>query len=251
MRESNATLSDPGLHGRRIPVDLRRSCLGRAFDAASCGRMEETREAIAAFRLGETALLLEAVLEDDDCASEVAARSYWHGNGFCKIVLAERGGMKLRLHVWEAGRAAEENIHDHRWEFSSMVLSGRLVSATYREAPGGEPYRAHRYEGGRAGAYTLTEPEDVSLVCVGVQSLDAGSSYWMHSDELHAISRVSADVLTSTLVLTGPPRRGSTRLITQRTGVVLEHPATPLCVVELRRVVARLREMCGPTEIAA
>ena len=71
--------------------------------------------------------LLTAILNDNESLAEISARSYQHGNGFLKVVLLDRG-YKLRLHIWFAGQSCEENIHDHRWSFSSLVLSGALVS---------------------------------------------------------------------------------------------------------------------------
>ena len=65
--------------------------------------------------------LLQAILADEVCLTEISQRSYQHGNGFLKVVLLNHG-YKLRLHIWFAGQPCEENIHDHRWSFSSLIL---------------------------------------------------------------------------------------------------------------------------------
>jgi hypothetical protein len=200
-----------------------------------------TRQALSRVRLSDVLGLVRDVHTDDAAALRVASHSYWHGNGFCKVVLAHANGLKLRLHVWEAGHDAEENVHDHRWDFASVVIAGTLVSTTFREAPGGDRYDAYRYEGGVAGAYTLNALGSVSLVEAGVSELSAGSSYWLQHDELHQISRLSARELAATLVVTGPAHRGWTRLITNRASVSGEHPPEPLSVGELRRVLRALR----------
>lgn len=84
------------------------------------------QRAMPALRSHAVRSWVSALIQDDLALAETAARSYLHGNGFYKIVLADEHGTRLRLHVWEEGNLCEENIHDHRWPFVSSILAGTL-----------------------------------------------------------------------------------------------------------------------------
>lgn len=83
--------------------------------------------------LPNVSLLLSAIIQAPELLASIAARSYWHGNGFLKVVLLDEG-YKLRLHIWFAGTSCEENIHSHRWGFASHVLTGTLKSELWADA---------------------------------------------------------------------------------------------------------------------
>src|SRR5438270_8647928 len=92
--------------------------------------------------------LLSRLLEDPSALSEVAARSYVHDNGFVKIVLASGNGTggAVRLHVWTDGESGQNNIHNHCWPFTSLVLSGELEFEEYELAEsGGIPVLHYAY----------------------------------------------------------------------------------------------------------
>ena len=82
--------------------------------------------------LPQVLALLQGLLADEQALQAVAARSYVHGNGFVKVVLLDEHGHKLRLHIWFAGSACEENIHDHRWSARSTVKFGSMMRRVRR-----------------------------------------------------------------------------------------------------------------------
>ena len=88
--------------------------------------------------------LLQALLNDQQYLEQVASRSYQHGNGFLKVVLLDRG-YKLRLHIWFAGQSCEENIRDHRWSFSSLILAGQLTSGIWQDDAHGQAFQEFEY----------------------------------------------------------------------------------------------------------
>lgn len=83
-------------------------------------------------RLSQVKALLQSILNTPAQLATIAKRSYWHGNGFLKIVLLDQG-YKLRLHIWCNGVVCEENIHSHRWGFASHVLQGALRSEIWQD----------------------------------------------------------------------------------------------------------------------
>ncbi|HSS48756.1 MAG TPA: hypothetical protein VLX28_07410, partial [Thermoanaerobaculia bacterium] len=88
--------------------------------------------------------LLQAVLLEPAALREVASRSYRHPNGYDKIVLCSTSEIivpyEARLHIWWSDTERPDTpIHDHGWDFASMVLSGRLECQEYEVGEGGLP----------------------------------------------------------------------------------------------------------------
>lgn len=157
--------------------------------------------------------LLGALAQDDDAVERIAARSYIHPNGFVKIVLVA-GHMKLRLHCWSSSADGEVrgNLHSHRWELASVVLSGAMAVRLY------EPGEAHHmsYQEWRYAPESNGDSE--SLEHVGLAHLRLtqevillpGSGFASPSPTIHS-ARPIRD-MTRTLVLHGPPVVHSTRV---------------------------------------
>jgi hypothetical protein len=102
-------------------------------------------------------------LQDD-----VAGRSYWHPNGFIKLVLEQRDGWgQLRLHVWPEA-TDDDDVHDHAWHYESVVVGGDLREIRYREAAdvdtGGTPMWRHSYGMTGHRRFTLCDPEQVDII---------------------------------------------------------------------------------------
>ncbi len=105
-----------------------------AFDTSSENSLAQLASILDQYcQLPNITLLLSSILQAPELLASIAARSYWHGNGFLKIVLLDKG-YKLRLHIWFAGTPCEENIHSHRWGFASHVLTGTLKSELWADA---------------------------------------------------------------------------------------------------------------------
>lgn len=69
---------------------------------------------------------------------EIVKRSFFHPNGFYKIVLtADRSGNSTRLHVWKKGTnvVSNQHMHNHGWDFTSHVLYGSLLDVQYKKLP--------------------------------------------------------------------------------------------------------------------
>ena len=162
--------------------------------------------------------LLTAILNDNESLAEISARSYQHGNGFLKVVLLDRGD-KLRLHIWFAGQSCEENIHDHRWSFSSLVLSGALVSEIWLDDQTGHCFEEYQYH----AATKQQAPFKIStgakfLKLDHVQTNTAGDSYVMPKGKLHRIINPGHQ-LVATIMCSVPTEQGTTRLIPMHNGI--------------------------------
>jgi hypothetical protein len=176
--------------------------------------------------------LLE-MLDDATALTRVAARSYRHANGFVKVVLHESEALKLRLHIAEG--TAEENVHDHRWDFASTVLSGRLEHDIFTDVPAncGEHFHEWQYlrtESSAESRYLGDAWVSQSLW----QTVAAGQSYALRGVHLHRIRW--AEPGTSTLVATFRSVRASTRLLSPTASLPTTH-IEPLSASDLESVL--------------
>lgn len=72
--------------------------------------------------------LINAMIENPKQLEKITKKSYYHHNGFDKLVLMEGEDFTLRLHIWwkENRGISQENIHNHRWDFVSSILIGTM-----------------------------------------------------------------------------------------------------------------------------
>lgn len=162
-------------------------------------------------------VVLKTIASEPRLASSVARRSYWHANGFAKLVIHESRSFSLRLHVWPkitgAGGWADVdmNVHTHRWEFSSVVLCGGLEVEDFEEVadPGHRSTRAYE-----AFEYDTSERRTIGqLVPLGRRLLRSNGPVRYRAGDLHDCElgtihavRPSVSGPTATLFLQGPVR---------------------------------------------
>ncbi|GAA4846088.1 hypothetical protein GCM10023201_42030 [Actinomycetospora corticicola] len=161
------------------------------------------------------AVLLANLPYSPGALAEIAARSYWHSNGFAKIVLAtdddgEDGG-KLRLHVWpealDDAPRGESDPHGHRWDFASTVLVGKGFDVVEYQLveQGGDLYGGYEYDP-RTG---LRGGIEVQLQAGPSLLRPVGDVYRCPTDVLHTVEPRGRGV-AATLVLQGPVVHDST-----------------------------------------
>lgn len=159
--------------------------------------------------------LLCAALRDEQWLEAVRAGSYRHPNGFDKIVLYADHEHQLRLHVWrESARETKvENIHNHRWDFASVIVLGGYRFQEFVPDPAGRQLHAYGYASERgAAAYSLQPLGQRGLTCSFDARLRAGTSYTLTSEVFHRVSNTPGR-LTVSLVLQGPHRPDSAVLV--------------------------------------
>jgi hypothetical protein len=175
----------------------------------------------------------------DERADDVARRSYWHPNGFAKLVLRPGRGYKVRLHVWPAGdgRLGETNPHGHRWNFASTVLCGDGLHDThYTESKNsGMEYERYQYAGGNvAGA--LTHEETVHLAVCDERTIRTGQRYDLETTVVHTV-RPLGNALIATFVVQGAPMHASAPVY-GIPGVNVDEPGQPISVDEVRELIS-------------
>jgi hypothetical protein len=183
-------------------------------EAHESGDPEALTRALAPFAdTGAACALLRSVLRDERWLSGVQRNSYRHPNGFDKMVLLSDQRFQVRLHMWKTPHSPEdgiENVHNHRWDFASIMLLGgyRYQEFVLADDEGGS-FHAYSYGYSRGSpTYSLTSLGLRSLACSLDAHLGTGASYALGTGVFH---RVMGDPgrTTATLVLQGARRATS------------------------------------------
>lgn len=197
--------------------------------------------------------VLDAVTRSAEHLSMTAAMSYDHPNQFSKIVLlsGSRVGWKLRLHIWWPDPDAPvvpEDIHNHRWDFASVLLLGGYCAEEFTAGSGDLKAEHYHYFSPESGAaFRVDRQGPAVLDRTAVAQLAEGSAYTISHRQLH---RVHADpsVLAASLVLQTPP-------LTDHTSVYVDPEAAftaaeiPVSRMSPRRVadeIGRIRTYLAP-----
>lgn len=156
--------------------------------------------------------LLESILVSPGRVEDVASKSYEHVNGFDKLVLSASPKHKLRLHIWWpiseelAQRKEGFRVHNHRWDFSSVILNGRFRSQKFQVSGDEHGYFMNEYK-----YFSPEEREYFKMEMVGTTCLTIVFDGVMHAGDYYSLShvvphRVTSDrsQLTATLILQGP-----------------------------------------------
>ncbi|MFF1612621.1 hypothetical protein ACFVYA_33010 [Amycolatopsis sp. NPDC058278] len=185
---------------------------------------------------------LASLTRDAEAVRAVVARSYWHPNGFAKLVLhtSAVSEFKIRMHVWPESAASvrgEMNPHSHRWDFASTLLTGQgMVMPEYREvADEGDLFTRYRYGIDEVNPATLVFDGAVRLVQVKPRHLSRGSVYSCDTHVIHTAEPLGRD-LTATVVVQGPHRVPTTAVFCAP-GQSEDQPNRALSVADFRLLV--------------
>jgi len=163
--------------------------------------------------------LLSSIGNDDYLLRSVLKKSYKHHNGFHKIVLFGTDVFKLRLHLFRPiveMPLAMENIHNHRWNFASNIITGKLSMELFNEnAIGDVEMNNYTYIAkGATDQYKVEYLGKTHLQRLSSIQYDSGCTYYMRSQELHRIINPD-NVETCTLMMTGFPVSNNCNLYSQ------------------------------------
>jgi hypothetical protein len=153
------------------------------------------------------AAVLQAALRSRARQEAVVERSYWHPNGYLKLVLAGGSGTtQLRMNVW-ASTEVDDDVHDHAWSYRSQVLTGSVRELRYRETAvaGGPLWWRHRYQPVGLGRFVLKAQNEVHLACVSVDDRGAGNMSWGDALRIHRLFAIEVPAIT--MLSIGPATR--------------------------------------------
>lgn len=148
--------------------------------------------------------LLNSILADSGSLSEIAGRSYIHNNGFVKILLIDcRPRYAIRLHFWPPTPINDSSIHNHPWDMSGRILSGKYTWKIYSpencETPDGI-YRykceyLEKYEG-----HTFSKIGNVIATEVLSYEMMTGCNFDSHKSSFHKIIKNNDEYVDSIVV---------------------------------------------------
>lgn len=131
------------------------------------------------------------------------AKPMWHALGFVGCHLIERSDYILRIHYWPSHARKPKwpnwQIHDHRFDVFSTVLTGSLQDMRFTFVPGAGEKRLLQvsYEGDESRLIDDGQKGDVELI--SAERYGSGDQYLVPAGALHS-SDVSFDAEAVTLV---------------------------------------------------
>lgn len=176
--------------------------------------------------------------------------SYAHDNGFDKIVLFQdsKTRMKMRLHLWHPlvmpnTKRPRQNVHNHRWDFSSAVLVGYADNVSYRFAEpneDGEEFFHYRYYArGSKEHYEVEERGKTKLVCAGTQRVKQGDVYSVNNEMLHRVDTPD-DQLVATLIITHENVGWVTNDLLSEKGIGFERTTLPSPAMTQHEIIEKI-----------
>lgn len=142
-------------------------------------------------RSGAANCLLQRLILSPSDQEALQRYSYKHANGFTKLVLARTDDdrFRLRLHFWPKDQA-DQNVHDHRFRFWSVVLRGSIRSEIWVESGQGDDFSEYQYLPRRdSRSYSMRYVRHTRLARHSESSRAiGGSSYFFDSNWLHTVS---------------------------------------------------------------
>lgn len=135
------------------------------------------------------------ILHDEPVVlEELANKSYAHENGFFKLTLIDspKARFRVRLHFWSAEKVTPisiENIHNHRFNYYSYLLSGSLQNKIWRAGNNGMELMHFRYYPRlQKESYILEHHGDTRLETLSEMQYYQGDLYCMKAEDLHTAS---------------------------------------------------------------
>lgn len=143
---------------------------------------------------GSLSKYLSSLLGNQIMFSNCLRQASLHENGFLKvpIELPQLNDRRARIHFWP-NAATAQNIHDHRFDFTSIVLKGSVENFVWVRSEGGEKYYKFKYQNDAKGR---------RMIFVGQKELKVASKerfgvlhcYQVPQDQLHTISHSPSTV---------------------------------------------------------
>lgn len=170
--------------------------MDRLFKAA-IDRQQEA-ESFVAYLTEQDGLrdLSRSILRDRELLAALARESYEHENGFLKLLVhrPHDDRYRVRLHLWPSIDERAQNIHDHRFDFWSVVLIGSVTNHIWAKGAGMEhPHFKYHPRAGQS-FYEMERTGAEMLHPVRKFEVRQGQHYFFDSNWLHTIACSSTTV---------------------------------------------------------
>jgi len=190
--------------------------------------------------------LFELVISSDLFLNKMLKSSYYHKNGFDKIVLLQSNSFKIRIHNFDPIYIGDKNIHDHRWLFGSTILKGSFEMSLYDESNyEGEKRFKNTYESSgkvtNDGYVYLKERENLLI--------HRGMSYFMPTEELHDIKGISNSGAIS-LMMTGISQKTTCKLYSASKIYDSGKNKEPISIEKISSTIHNINQISNPFKVA-
>lgn len=162
---------------------------------------------------------LRTTIESEELLERHSEQARWHPNGFLKLTLAEGDdGRRIRLHIWPPNDrfATRQDIHDHYWDFSSVVIAGALSIEHYLECGSKEGIEFESAvladfwgKGPGDRRYYFRPAQNLRLICGKRETARAGDTHWLKCGDFHRTYN-ETDQFAVSLLLHSPPKTPQT-----------------------------------------
>jgi hypothetical protein len=165
--------------------------------------------------------LFDSIRNDQEWMKDIVERSYSHEIGFDKLVLVSMQDpeRKLRLHIWDEEtipqQATDADIHNHRWNFCSTILTGTMQFEILERESGQEVYEYEYTPVGESSEYSLNSLGKSELHQKFAGSFQAGVDYEITHDIIHR-TYVEKDEMTASLMFQGPQCKPKTNVFNEQ-----------------------------------
>jgi hypothetical protein len=223
--------------------------LAQATNLDHCRNSEGWREQLHTFtRDVSLKQICRTILDDEELMVHVSRSSYRHPNGFDKLIVYrnEIGGL-MKIDIWWEDDTFAGGIHNHRFDFSSIVMSGALQLQHFLTIDPTDDNShsifkiavlpdAPRTVADALAVETVSENMRRGVVKTWHGSMPQGASYDMECSMFHKASG-TADLVTATFVVQGAPRRDYSQVVAD------ENPWTGLLAFTPDEVAAKLTRL--------
>jgi hypothetical protein len=133
--------------------------------------------------------LVRSILCDTTRMATLACESYKHDNGFLKLLIFRPNSdlWRLRLHVWPKTDGSGQNVHDHRFDFWSIVLRGSLGNQLWEPGPGESWHHYHYHPREGKNQYAMEHIISETLQPSKTFDTAVGKQYFFSNRWLHTI----------------------------------------------------------------
>jgi hypothetical protein len=128
--------------------------------------------------------------------NDLAKISFHHPLGFSKLVL--RGTThwepQIRMHIWHSTKTSD--IHDHPWNFRSLVLKGALENRFYRLGNGRNYNRLNCFSSGTRNGFSFTQQGSIGVRLIQRKTVRVGQQYSGNMNLLHSSSATQKETIS-------------------------------------------------------
>ncbi|MXP68009.1 hypothetical protein [Pantoea sp. Aalb] len=163
--------------------------------------------------------IIQEILSNSNYLTVIASNSYRHVNHFSKIVFINdfnNNHCRLTLHIWKPPftekQIKQELIHDHRFSFSSLVISGIQIHEIFKESSGNIKnkirYQKYKYVPSKtSNIHDCFFEKYVYLDKIGKKIINKNNIYSMKNHFIHRILFPTGNEPIISFLVRGPRKK--------------------------------------------